>query len=168
MSKGYTDEAFDMLVDYWYDEALQVNRVSYKQSQIYSILKINRKFQDWFMIIDLHGGPSSAVSSVRKDETSYPHRDAILKCQFYDRINGKPYPEDGFEFLNGWVDAITSVMNRGDYGMYLNYADTSLSTEEAHEMYWLQHYHRLADIKTSVDPRDLFTNPQAVKSWRAL
>ena len=58
-------------------------------------------------------------------------------------------------------------MDPDGYGMYFNYADTSLSTEEAHEMYWLQHYDRLADIKTNVDPLDLFTNPQAVRAKRA-
>ncbi|KAK2763247.1 hypothetical protein FQN54_009883 [Arachnomyces sp. PD_36] len=149
MSKGYSDDALDTFVDYWYEEALNVNR-------------------DWFIIVDTHGGPSSAISRLPKESTSYPHRDAILKCQFYDRIWNHTYPENGFDLMNHWVDSVTSFMDDGDYGMYFNYADTSLTADEAHHMYWLENYPRLSDIKTNVDPLDLFTNPQAVRAKRAL
>lgn len=65
--------------------------------------------QDWFLIIDLHGGPSSAISKVAEDATSYAHRNALLKLQFFDRVNTGSYPADGFSFLNGWVASITDT-----------------------------------------------------------
>lgn len=113
-------------------------------------------------MVDLHGGPSSAVSQVPRDDTSYVHRDALLKYQFYDPVFGGTYPANGFAFMNGWVDAVRTAMNTTTFGMYLNYADTSLSASEAHSAYWLDHYDRLATIKRKYDPTQLFSNPQAV------
>lgn len=55
----------------------------------------------------MHGGPSSAVSKVPADATSYAHRNAILKYEFYDRVFTGKYPSDGFSFLDDWVSIIT-------------------------------------------------------------
>jgi hypothetical protein len=60
------------------------------------------------------------------------------------------------------VNAITETMNTTTFGMYINYADTSLNAPQAHTAYWLQHYDRLASIKQTVDPGRVFENPQAV------
>jgi hypothetical protein len=98
------------------------------------------------------------------DATSYVHRSALLKYEFYDRVDNGTYPPDGFSFLNDWVDTITHTMNTTAFGMYINYADPSLSAWQAHRAYWLQHYPRLVDIKEELDPRRVFENPQAVLS----
>jgi hypothetical protein len=93
--------------------------------------------QDWYVTIDIHGGPQSAITRVPADETSYAHRNALLKYEFYDRTS-ETYPADGFDFLNGWVATITDTMKDTKYspfGMYINYADTTLSAEEAHTHY---------------------------------
>lgn len=47
-------------------------------------------------------------------------------------------------------------------GMYINYADDTLTEEEAHRLYWLDHYSRLVEIKRKFDPKGLITFPQAV------
>lgn len=65
--------------------------------------------QSWYLIIDLHGGPSSAVSAIGANATSYAHRNALLKYEFYDSVFGGSYPSDGFAFLNGWVDTILNT-----------------------------------------------------------
>jgi FAD/FMN-containing dehydrogenase len=49
-----------------------------------------------------------------------------------------------------------------NFGMYLNYADPTLTTQQAQNNYWLGHYARLAEIKNSVDPKNVFNNPQTV------
>jgi FAD/FMN-containing dehydrogenase len=48
------------------------------------------------------------------------------------------------------------------FGMYLNYADPSLTTAQAQNNYWLGNYAKLVDIKNAVDPKNLFNNPQTV------
>jgi len=90
------------------------------------------------MMIDLHGGPTSAISKVPVGDTSYAHRKALLKYQFMDHSHGGTYPQEGFTFLNGWVASITDTMKNTAYspfGMYINYADTTLSPDEAHSHY---------------------------------
>lgn len=48
--------------------------------------------------------------------------------------------------------------------MYINYADTSLTMAQAHSQYWLGHYPQLAEIKKVYDPKQVFSNPQAITS----
>ena len=88
----------------------------------------------------------------------------MLKYEFYDRVDSGTYPANGFSFLNGWVNAITGTMNATTFGMYINYADTSMNATQAHKAYWLQNYARLVSIKQSIDPGRVFENPQAVLS----
>jgi hypothetical protein len=116
------------------------------------------------MIIDCHGGPNSAISKVAANATSYAHRGAIFKFELYDAVFGGSYPSNGFSFLNGWVDSVTDAQPDTKLGMYINYADTTLSASQAHQYYWLDHYSTLANIKSVWDPKNLFTNPQAVGS----
>jgi Berberine and berberine like len=73
------------------------------------------------------------------------------------------YPnEEGIAWLNPFVSDIEAAESNVTFGMYYNYADPTLSKEEAHERYWLQHYERLVKIKKDVDPGLLFFNPQTV------
>ncbi|TVY84607.1 FAD-linked oxidoreductase azaL [Lachnellula suecica] len=132
--------------------------------------------RDWYLIIDLHGGPTSAISKVPMDSTSYAHRNALFKYEFYDRVDSGSYPSTGFSFLNGWVASLVNARKkRGQkadgckvptttFGMYINYADSSLTADQAHNSYWLTHYARLSAIKKSVDPNQVFSNPQAINS----
>ena len=119
----------------------------------------------WSVEIDAHGGPTSAISKVLEDATSYVHRPAVLKYQFADKAkNGQTWPQGGVSFLNNWVDTILNTMSDVDFGMYYNYADPTLSADTAHDKYWLQHYDRLVQIKKSLDPNMVFENPQSVGS----
>jgi hypothetical protein len=143
MTVALTDAAFTSFWNYWYNTARGVNR-------------------DWYLIIDLHGGPNSAISKVADNATSYAHRNALLKYEFYDRVDSGSYPSNGFSFLNGWVNSIQTAMPTTTFGMYINYADTSLTMAQAHSQYWLTHYPQLAQIKKAYDPNQVFSNPQAI------
>ncbi|PVH99130.1 Glucooligosaccharide oxidase [Periconia macrospinosa] len=118
----------------------------------------------WYLLIDCHGGKSSAISQVSADATAYAHRNATFKMQFYDRSYFGDYNPSWFGFLNGWIGNITAAMPEENFGMYINYADTSLEKGEAHKRYWLGHYDRLVSIKKAVDPQRVFEGPQLVGS----
>jgi hypothetical protein len=145
MTKKIPAAGLDKFTDYWFATANGITR-------------------DWYCIIDLHGGPTSAITQVDHASTSYAHRDALFKWELYDRVsNDIPYPAGAQSFLNGWVDTIKSTYP-GVLGMYINYADPSLTTAEAHSEYWLEHYPKLSAIKTKYDPKKVFLNPQSVNS----
>lgn len=118
----------------------------------------------WYLLIDCHGGKGSAISNVSLDATSYAHRNATFKMQFYDRIYNGNYNTQWFSFLNGWIKAISDASPGVNFGMYINYADTSLSKAEAHSHYWLSHYDKLVSLKTAYDPKKVFEGPQLVGS----
>jgi hypothetical protein len=90
MTVNLSDAALTSFWTYWYNTARSVGR-------------------DWYLIIDLHGGPNSAISKVPDTATSYAHRNALLKYEFYDRVDSGTYPAGGQSFLNGWVASITSA-----------------------------------------------------------
>lgn len=116
----------------------------------------------WYIIIDMHGGKNSYISSLPKDSTSYYFRDSLWLYQFYDRSFGK-YPTNGFSFLNGWVDAFTTKLDRSQWGMYINYADPTMDRAEATRNYWGAALPRLRTIKAAVDPKEVFYFPQGIE-----
>ena len=120
----------------------------------------------WYLLIDLHGGNRAAISAVPPDATSYSHRKTIFKMQFYDRIypDSAIYKPEYMKFMDGWVKAIEDASGGNKYGMYINYADTSLDKTEAHIRYWGDHYDRLVKIKKSYDPYNALYGPQIVGS----
>jgi hypothetical protein len=122
--------------------------------------KVNRS---WYILMDMHGGKGSAVTAVSNNDTAYAHRDSLLKFELFDQSFGD-YPSTGFSFLNGWVNATMSNMDPDELGMYINYADTSLTNDEAHHYYWMSNYDRLASLKETWDPTGMFTYPQGVGS----
>lgn len=140
-----TDSQLQSLVDYWYGTAKAVRR-------------------GWYHHIDLHGGKTSAVSAVDADATSYAHRDKLLLHNFYDRVDiVSEYPKDGFDLLDGFVDAIVGGEDRLVYGAYFNYPDPRMGREEAEVRYWGDALPRLREIKTAVDPDEVFYLPQSVR-----
>lgn len=118
----------------------------------------------WYLLFDCHGGAKSAISNVSVDATAYAHRNATFKMQFYDRVYNGNYDPSWFSFLNGWIGAISTASPGVNFGMYINYADTSLTKEEAHTHYWKQNYDRLVQVKGAYDPKRLFEGPQLVGS----
>lgn len=105
MTVAVTDDAANAFWTYWQNTAKSVNRVSLSPRLPLPLLIS----QDWYLIIDLHGGPTSAISKVSPDATSYAHRTALFKYEFYDRVDSGSYPSNGFSFLNGWVASLTGA-----------------------------------------------------------
>ncbi|KAF3033961.1 hypothetical protein E8E12_002777 [Didymella heteroderae] len=118
----------------------------------------------YYLLIDMHGGSSSAISQVAADATSYAHRNAVFKMQFYDIAWGGSYNANWYSFLNNWVKAITDASPGEKFGMYINYADTQLNNTEAHTRYWGAHYEKLVGVKAKYDPGKVFYGPQLVGS----
>jgi hypothetical protein len=118
--------------------------------------------------MDVHGGKNSAVSAVAADATSYGHRDKLFLIQFYDRVTATNarYPDNGFEFLDSWIDTTIAPIKE-DWGMYVNFADTRMSKEDALWNYWGDNAWRLQDLKARADPDNLFYNPISIEPLRA-
>ena len=138
-------EALQAVGNYWVTRAKSVNR-------------------DWFIIIDLYGGKNSAITNVAANSTSYPFRgDALFLYEFYDRVSFGTYPSDGFSFLDGWVKSFTDNLEPSQWGMYINYADPTMSRTVAQENYYRTSLPRLKQLKAQYDPTELFYYPQAVE-----
>ncbi|CZR66617.1 related to reticuline oxidase precursor; berberine bridge enzyme [Phialocephala subalpina] len=116
----------------------------------------------WYFIIAAQGGPTSYVPTIPQDATSYAHRSSIYEWQLVAQTTTPPFDDAGITWLNPFISDIEAAESNVTLGMYYNYADPTLSKEEAHERYWLEHYGRLKGIKESVDPGLVFLNPQTV------
>lgn len=147
MPETLSQKALQGLADYYYSTARNIQR-------------------SWYLLIDLHGGAKSAISAVGANETAYAHRNATFKIQFNDRIfpDSATYQPSMQSFLNGWVSAIEAGDPGVTHGMYINYADTSLTNDQAHTRYWKSHYSKLVQIKQQYDPKKVFEGPQLVGS----
>lgn len=142
--KGLNGTAAANFVHYWFTSMAEVNR-------------------GWFFQLDLHGGANSGIWAADTGVTSYAHRDKLYLIQFYDRALFGGYPDDGFAFLDGWVDATTEGLGKEEWGMYVNYADARMERAEAGDMYWGKNVPRLREVKAKVDAGDLFYNPISVE-----
>ncbi|KAJ5225248.1 hypothetical protein N7468_006473 [Penicillium chermesinum] len=120
---------------------------------------VNKGTPAWFVIFDLEGG---AVNDYSTTATAYPHRDVIVLMESYAISLFGPVPPATKQFLNGLHSVITA--NRTDIaelGAYPGFVDPYL--ENAQAEYWGVNLPRLQDIKTSIDPQDVFHNPQSVR-----
>ncbi|KAK1779908.1 hypothetical protein QBC45DRAFT_450583 [Copromyces sp. CBS 386.78] len=118
--------------------------------------------RDWYVQIDVHGGPTSAVTVPEVDSTAYAHRNYLFMFLFYNRIDRGVYPAEGFTAIQNFVGNVTVKIPVEEWGMYVNYPDLQMEREAAQKNYWGQHLDRLTSVKGSVDPGDLFSYPQGV------
>lgn len=112
----------------------------------------------WFVIWDLEGG---AINDVAPDATAYGHRDALFYHQSY-AVNLVGRVDDKIRnFLTGFNKVITDGLGR-ELGAYAGYVDPALG-ENGQKAYWGDNLPRLQQIKSAVDPKDIFHNPQSVR-----
>ncbi|KAG7098044.1 hypothetical protein E1B28_000019 [Marasmius oreades] len=119
----------------------------------------------WFFQIGVYGGRNSKINALPANATSFVRRDTLFTMQFYASSPGNipPYPNEGFTFLDGVVNSITSGMPEAwDYSAYTNYLDNRL--EDWPKLYFGSHYARLQRIKQEVDPRNVFKFPTSINS----
>ncbi|KAI9154927.1 Xylooligosaccharide oxidase [Paramyrothecium foliicola] len=119
--------------------------------------------RNWWLQMDIHGGPSSAISQVPVANTAYAHRNKLLLWQLYDRATSGAYPSNGFSTLQGIAASATQGMSSSDWGMYINYQDSQVDTQTAQQKYWGSNLAKLQRIKKQLDPNQVFWNPQSVR-----
>ncbi|KAE9396226.1 glucooligosaccharide oxidase [Gymnopus androsaceus JB14] len=122
----------------------------------------------WFIEIELYGGPNSKIRDIPNNATAFSRRDTLFTFQLYasSSNNLPPYPADGFNFLDGMVNSVTSRMpETWNYGAYTNYLDDELenSAFSGKTLYFNDNYHRLKSIKEQVDPTDTFWFPTSIE-----
>jgi FAD/FMN-containing dehydrogenase len=111
----------------------------------------------WFVIFDLAGG---AVNDIPQDATAYAHRDALFYMQSY-AVGLRKVSKYTKSFLRGLNALVTASIPGGkDFGAYAGYVDPELVNGPLE--YWRTNLPRLELIKSHVDPRDVFHNPQSV------
>lgn len=112
---------------------------------------------EFYIIINLYGGPGSAINSKDTSFAAYSDRDSLWVLQNYG------YTGNSIDFVNGINEAIIGAQPETRFGAYLNYVDPTYSAEEAHRLYYGDEvYGRLEKLKREVDPEMVFWHPQAV------
>jgi hypothetical protein len=113
----------------------------------------------WFTIINLYGGPGSAINTKDTKFAAYKDRDSLWVFQNY----GQTPTDKSIPFINKINSVIINAQPDTDFAAYLNYVDPSYSAAEAHELYYgAELYNKLAALKKKVDPKQVFWNPQAI------
>lgn len=114
---------------------------------------------DFYVIINLYGGPGSAINSKDTNFAAYADRDSLWVFQNWGYVGRG----DPVAFINGMNNAIVNAQPQTHFGAYLNYVDASLSAATAHSLYYGEAlYSRLLALKQKVDPAGVFWNPQAI------
>ena len=112
---------------------------------------------EFYTIINLYGGPGSAINKRDTDFAAYADRDSLWVFQNYG------YGAASAPFINGINDAVIKAQPQTAFGAYLNYVDPSYDAATAHKLYYGDKlYARLAELKKKVDPKGVFWNPQAI------
>jgi FAD/FMN-containing dehydrogenase len=113
--------------------------------------------KSWFVLVDLYGG---AVNDVPGDATAFPHRDLAYFFALYAQTESET-SQTAHEF----ADKAVLIYQGGHPEKYLSYAGyTNLRIKgSAQRKYWGKNLARLEKIKTTVDPKDVFSSPQGVK-----
>ncbi|OAG11159.1 FAD-binding domain-containing protein [Paraphaeosphaeria sporulosa] len=113
----------------------------------------------FYSIINLYGGPGSAINSKDTTFAAYSDRDSLWVFQNYGTGAGA----DVVSYMNGMNDAIIKAQPNTKFGAYLNYVDPSYDAATAHKLYYGDAvYARLAALKKVVDPANVFWNPQSI------
>lgn len=114
--------------------------------------------EEYYLIINLYGGPGSAINSKDTDFAAYQDRDSLWVFQ-----NWGSRGQDSIEFIQGVNSAIVNAQPQTQFRGYLNYVDSTFDAATAHQMYYGDAlYGRLAAQKKVLDPGNVFWNPQAI------
>ncbi|KAL1602633.1 hypothetical protein SLS60_006050 [Paraconiothyrium brasiliense] len=111
----------------------------------------------FYSIINLYGGPGSAINKKDTSFAAYADRDSLWVFQNYGQGAGT------VDYMNGMNNAIIKAQPNTSFGAYLNYVDPSYDAATAHKLYYGDAlYARLLALKKKVDPQNVFWNPQSI------
>lgn len=119
----------------------------------------------FFSIINIYGGPGSAINAILKNASSYSDRDSFWMIQNYGRTNSglPPWNANITDIVDSRNDVMVRAQPDGGFTAYLNYIDPDLTPlRAAQEYYGGTSYDRLLALKMVLDPEFVFWNPQAV------
>lgn len=122
------------------------------------IHKTNAGTLSWFVTLSLEGG---AINSVPQDATAYGHRDILFWVQFFMVNPVGPISETTYEFTDGLCDVLARAVPGSAATAYLGCPDPKLPN--AQRAYWRSNLERLEELKSELDPKDTFHNPQGVQ-----
>ena len=94
--------------------------------------------------------------------TAYPHRDAKFAMLVYARTEG-PVPQTTVDTLNDLDNMVRASDEDASHGQYAGFVDPKEDAEKARGAYWGVNLERLATIKATIDPDDVFHNPQSIR-----
>ncbi|EXA37265.1 hypothetical protein FOVG_11530 [Fusarium oxysporum f. sp. pisi HDV247] len=144
-------------------KALTRSQVKSFVRTLFDNIKDSDARHSWYILIDLFGGPNSAITTAGSTNSAFPHRDKLLLFQFSDHGNYASHANNGFTLLKRFRESITKTMDDSDWGMYANYLDTQLENREAVEQYYELSLGRLRELKRAYDRNDMFWNPQGIR-----
>lgn len=118
----------------------------------------------WFAIVNLEGGVDSRINARTTGFAAYRHRGTTWTAQNYGYVGqDEVFPAAGISFVDGLNAAMKREMPSADFGAYNNYVDPSMGRDEANLQYFGKEiYDRLKGYKQSLDPGELFYNPQTI------
>jgi hypothetical protein len=116
----------------------------------------------WFFQLDLQGGKHSAVWNADHELSSYAHRDKLYILQFFYRSMSKAVPAEAVKLVDEWTVKTIKSLPTSEWGMYINYPDLSLNRTTAQKMYWGKSMPKLQQLKTQLDPKELFYYPISI------
>jgi len=124
-------------------------------------------------VINLYGGPNSAVNIPSSDSTAFAHRDAMWVFENFGLSIASdemlPFDPNTIALVEGLNAAVENAQPDGDFSAYLNYIDPELDATTAARLYYgPETYNRLLELKREFDPKFVFWNPQAVGNALAL
>jgi len=119
----------------------------------------------FYSIINLYGGPESAINGPESSASSYVDRDALWVFQNYGYTASGLPPWDNriTTLVDGLQESITNAQPTGNFSGYINYVDPSLDAAQAANLYYGEEtYNELLLIKSKYDPNHVFWNPQSI------
>ncbi|KUI60846.1 putative FAD-linked oxidoreductase YgaK [Cytospora mali] len=122
--------------------------------------------QAWYAVINLHGGPGSQITAVPADVSAYTHRNMLWVIQHYGfSLNHLP---PLLESTKTYITRLTRVIRDGVpemlQGAEPNYHDPDMVRDTAHSLYYGESaMNQLEALKTEIDPREVFWNPQSIR-----
>ncbi|KAJ3816735.1 glucooligosaccharide oxidase [Lentinula raphanica] len=118
----------------------------------------------WHVEVELYGGSQSVINQIGLNDTAFAHRDTLFTFQPYASSPNllPPYPDSGFDFVDGMVDSLTSHMpDDWQWGAYPNYIEDRLPDWQTR--YYGSHYDHLRVLKAEFDPTDMFRFPTSIE-----